>query len=1577
MKKLNLLKNMLTSLFLIVGFVFSAHAQEKVIYETGFERIEGYTIGTSYNNTTVNYSGASGNQWGIYYGTASTTLSITDSASLQMRWYDKEADKANFGYAFTNFALKNVTKVNFNAKNTSGINVSVSYSIDGGISYTGDSLFTLKASTTNHTYIISTTGEYENVKLKFTLVTPSGASGTLRLYIDDVIVYGMSNVAPTTTEAPVFSANTGTYYESFNVTLSSTTEGASIYYTTNGDEPTAESALYTTPIPVNETTTLKAIAIKDGLSNSSVATATYTMDFTPSISIDQPYFHFGRKNIDETYTENFAITTRNLTSDLTVSITGEGFSVNPKMISQTATSTTLTVTFAPIAVEDYKGTITIAGNDIETKEIQLAGKGKVSGINLPFQSDFSTVEGASTASSSMVSLADTVMPTGFLFDADGKIYGAGEKLKLGTSSAIGFLSTEPIHVGDISTIEVKFNALAWAQTTTAKTATITLSYGEQSKEITVAGKVGWPVEASHLIEYSHQFTSISEPTSIVVKTSLSSTTNDPRIFIDNVRIAEPSPVVQVATPSITPNSGNYVEEQEITITTATEGAIIYYTTDGTNPDAIFNTYTEPFDLSTDATVKAFAVKEGMDTSDIATATYTFTLPVTVESIEALKALAPEYTGTANVGIVEYSFTGNAIVTFTAANRNQKMIEDATGAILIDDKNGIITTAISVGDKITNITGTLTNYSGLLQMVPTSAEVTVISSGNAIPEPVIVTIEQLTGNYAAYESRLLKIENVVFTGSQKFTTSGAQNVNFRQGEETMVCRNNFRTLDMSVAVNDTGSIVGFPIRYVDAYQIAPRTNADIDLYEEPGVVATPTFNPVAGTYYTTQSVTISTTTEGATIYYTIDGNTPTTSSTEYTKAIPVATTTIIKAIAVKTDYTDSEVATAEYVIAAEPEKPKAQVLLRPTHIDLSDETSESAVLMEISGYSDTLKPRYRLYNALNQHNCWDVQTGAYITNTSYAGGPLVVGDISGGTTFWIMFQRSSNNTTTANYRDRIGKYSKDENFQTVALPAATSITSSFTLSGRYTGTTEYDNTQKYVVLAFSGTDLVSAASTVLNDGVFSVVCPEGTTIDKIELRTASNITVITENGTWTETKNLGSIPENTDQVAAPIFTPAAGTYYDAQQVTIETATDGAAIYYTNDGSTPTKESARYTSAIAVNTTTTLKAIAIKEGMENSNVVSATYAFPIEVANIAAFKAANTETNNAVYKITGDVTFVYRSARYMYVEDNTGGLLIYDNYEPIITEKYEEGDVINGEIYGTYALYNGLVEMVPTRNTIASTTKKTVIPTRATISEILKNYDQYESRLVQIVDVVFEEGKFTTTASNIKFSQEGDTLACRNQFEKFEMDIEAGYNADVTGFVSIRDAAIQIYLRNKNDIVDHAAVVATPTFEPEEGEYTELAIIISCETEDAVIYYTLDGTTPDSTNGTLYEDPILMITLSNNGSQSITVKAIAYKENMNASNVATANYTLKGVGIDDNELANISVFPNPATDAIYVNITEVKVNKMEVISFAGQVLYSVTNPNSEVAQISIADYSKGIYFIRLYTANGVAVKKFIKM
>jgi hypothetical protein len=112
-------------------------------------------------------------------------------------------------------------------------------------------------------------------------------------------------------------------------------------------------------------------------------------------------------------------------------------------------------------------------------------------------------------------------------------------------------------------------------------------------------------------------------------------------------------------------------------------------------------------------------------------------------------------------------------------------------------------------------------------------------------------------------------------------------------------------------------------------------------------------------------------------------------------------------------------------------------------------------------------------------------------------------------------------------------------------------------------------------------------------------------------------------------------------ATPTFSPAAGTYTSAQTVTIADATAGTTIYYTNNGTAPTTSSTKYTGAIKVSATETLKAIAVATGYASSAVITAGYIITPPAATPSFSPAAGT----------------YTSAQTVTIADTTTGATIY--------------------------------------------------------------------------------------------------------------------------------------------------------------------------------------------------------------------------------------------------------------------------------------------------------------------------------
>ena len=275
------------------------------------------------------------------------------------------------------------------------------------------------------------------------------------------------------------------------------------------------------------------------------------------------------------------------------------------------------------------------------------------------------------------------------------------------------------------------------------------------------------------------------------------------------------------------------------------------------------------------------------------------------------------------------------------------------------------------------------------------------------------------------------------------------------------------------------------------------------------------------------------------------------------------------------------------------------------------------------------------------------------------------------------------------------------------------------------------------------------------------------------------------------------------LSAPYFTPAAGTYYSATDVTIK-AEEGATIHYTTDGSEPTTASAVYSSPINVASTTTIKALAEKNGV-TSDVATAVYTISDApgVENIAAYAALSDNTNA---QINNPVVVTYSNGSNTYVKDATGYMCIYGNE---IQGKYSNGDVIPAGFGGLKTVYNEGVEMkYPLFGFAEATTTA-----EATADEVnaanFTNAKVWQYVVVKGTKIDYVNGKYL----GFKVDGETDTIAGFNNFNlTLPSDRSATY--DIYGIVTSYKGALQLYPiefvdNNLGTVENIAALMALPS------------------------------------------------------------------------------------------------------------------------------------------------------------------------
>lgn len=1014
--------------------------------------------------------------------------------------------------------------------------------------------------------------------------------------------------------------------------------------------------------------------------------------------------------------------------------------------------------------------------------------------------------------------------------------------------------------------------------------------------------------------------------------------------LDNICITGESmlPVTAAATPEFSAAAGNYCNPFAVTITCNTEGASIYYTTDGTTPSNENGTlYTEAVNIATTTSLQAIAYAEGLEASAVQTIEYV--LPTEVSTIADFKAdTEHDY----------FKLTGDLVVNCKAdpsTSSHYVFVQDATAATCLFQNTTM--GAFANGDVISGgVCGVKDFYYGMIELKNPEFQNPTTAAGTPV-EPITLTVAELNANFANYECRLVNVSNATFTEAGNFTNSVNSVKDLVQNHDTVLVANQFRTIDAFTVSTIEYDVTGVAIGHDAQHRICPRGTYDIVSMEPTIAIDYPSFNQTieqGENILPAFNITHFSFANGAMVRAELSLEGQLVSDTYIHDSTELATYVGTDLTAQLTGFGACQLVASlltsdNNVLATD------TVVFNYTAAYVAIETSENALEFTASGESHTF-----VVTAFHLTN--DIALS--INDTNFVVTPATLSATADNDTVTVTFvgtesataQLSLTSDTVATVVALNAVIPIDEVIYTVGFEEAEEFTAGIQYNNqtiRYSGPAGHEWGTYYGSVS-TNFPIVDAQSmqmrwytstpsrfgyTVTNFDLHNVTKVEfqakyrvqhldlrvsrsidgGATYGEDSVYTlsqnAQNLTyfvsdsgqyysvrlkfeVICDTAAVTNTSHLtiddvvvyGVTGLEPSIVDAPIISEPSNSYIDPITVTLTCATEDAIIYYTTDGSTPDETSTRYYNPFTLDSTCTLKARAFKGGMDPSTIAFAEYVFPTQVASIAAFKVAGALNPDVNYKITGPVTFVYRNGRRIFIEDATGGLLVYDNSTPVITRTYNEGDVINSGIIGSYTLYNGMNEMIPAADWGAAFGTATVTPVLVTAQQLTSNFATYEARLVRVNDVTFTDGvEFNTyEITETELQDATGSFVYRNQFTTLDTTLAAGAEADVIGlaaiFVSNGETTYQLFPRTNADI-------------------------------------------------------------------------------------------LEIVGIEEAEMLNVNVFPNPTTGVVYAQCSQFTAAcTVEISDMYGRIL-AVQQVNGDNFQVDFSSYAPGMYMMRFVENNQV--------
>jgi flagellar biosynthesis/type III secretory pathway chaperone len=696
---------------------------------------------------------------------------------------------------------------------------------------------------------------------------------------NSVVAYGLLAAAAEPAAVPTFKPATGTYTSAQSVTIADSTPGATIHFTTNGTTPTIASPAYGGgPITVSTSEILQAIAVANGYTPSAVGAAAYTISGgSTTTPVNDPTGFASATGLSLLGGAKLSGSSLELTDggDTEARAVWYGTPVNVQNFT-----TDFSFQESSASADGFTFTIQNQG----AKAIGRSGGGLgYSGIGSSVAVKFDLYSNAGEGPDSTGFYTGGATPTVPALDM--------------SSSGVN------LHGGDILHAHITYNGT---------TLTLLLTDTVTNASFTASTAINIPATVGGNTAYVG-FTAGTGGESAVQQ-------------ILNWTLVNSSGVVTTAAaiPTYSPVAGTYTSAQSVKITDSTPGATIYFTTNGTTPTTASPIYGGPITVSTSETLQAIAVASGYTTSAVGAASYTISTgsttpvndPTGFASAAGLSLVGGALVSGGSLELTDGGDTEARAAWFGTPVNVQNFTTDFSFQETSASADGFTFTIQNQGAQAIGHSGGGLGYSGIGSSVAvkfdlySNAGEGIDSTGFYIDgaSPTVPALDMTSSGVNLHSGDILHA-HITYNGTTLTLTLTDTVTNASFTTSTAI--------NIPATVGGNTAYVGFTAG--TGGESAVQQILNWTLVNSSGVVTTaaavPTYSPVAGTYTSAQSVKITDSTPGATIYFTTNGTTPTTASPVYGGPIAVSTSETLQAIAVASGYTTSAVGAASYTISS--------------------------------------------------------------------------------------------------------------------------------------------------------------------------------------------------------------------------------------------------------------------------------------------------------------------------------------------------------------------------------------------------------------------------------------------------------------------------------------------------------------------------------------------------------------------------------------------------------------------------------------------------------------------------------------